>query len=459
MARLWQALTLGTAMMALGGWCAHAQVSSSSLPLSSPGSAAVLLPPIGSVLPDEPQRGRRSPTSYPVPEAKLERLSSVQLDAEDLRSVRIAVYDESLKAGGDTVGSIRSHATSDGVSYLTDGHYRSNDYTKPSRTSKARGDDRDIAPRPVDPFAPRGENPGFFEKAGQRIRSIFGQGKDLIEDRRLFESDHAFDGFISPLSNPFYFEDPRSLSEVRPIVLFQTIPGAQSLYQGGNALFVGGQVRLAVTERWSVTINKFGYQSFEGGSNSQLPKGTGLTEFWIGPKYVFYRDKENQSLLTAGTILQAPIGPDSNYQNTGSLSIVPYVSGAMRLFRTDFGTVNGMANAGYSFSTNNQRADFFYTNAHVDFDIANLQRFYPLMELNWFAYTKDGTARNLPFNGRDLANIGTASSGSNLVTWTLGGKYRSPSGRWEFGSGFELPIIGDRNLFQNRFTFDLIWRF
>ena len=35
-------------------------------------------------------------------------------------------------------------------------------------------------------------------------------------NRAWFQSDHCFDNFISPLSNPFRFEDPRSLTEVRP---------------------------------------------------------------------------------------------------------------------------------------------------------------------------------------------------------------------------------------------------
>src|SRR5262249_25617678 len=40
-----------------------------------------------------------------------------------------------------------------------------------------------------------------------------------------FQSDHCFDQFISPVTNPFLFEDPRSLTEVRPIFMYQRIPG------------------------------------------------------------------------------------------------------------------------------------------------------------------------------------------------------------------------------------------
>ena len=41
-------------------------------------------------------------------------------------------------------------------------------------------------------------------------------------------SDHCFDRFISPLSNPFFFEDPRSLTEVRGIFIDNSLPGCRS---------------------------------------------------------------------------------------------------------------------------------------------------------------------------------------------------------------------------------------
>ena len=42
------------------------------------------------------------------------------------------------------------------------------------------------------------------------------------------QSDHCFDdlGLISPVSNPFLFEDPRALTELRPIFMYQLSNGA-----------------------------------------------------------------------------------------------------------------------------------------------------------------------------------------------------------------------------------------
>ena len=53
--------------------------------------------------------------------------------------------------------------------------------------------------------------------------------------------------------------------------------------------------------------------------------------------------------------------------------------------------------------------------------------------------------------GRDLANIGAASKGANLVTWALGGRVRSKNSFWEFGAAFEGPLVGPRDLLQYRF--------
>ena len=65
--------------------------------------------------------------------------------------------------------------------------------------------------------------------------SPFGFGPCLT--RGWFRSDHCFDQFSSPISNPFLFEDPRALTEVRPIFMWQTTPSGNPRYRGGNVEF------------------------------------------------------------------------------------------------------------------------------------------------------------------------------------------------------------------------------
>ena len=59
----------------------------------------------------------------------------------------------------------------------------------------------------------------------------FAECCDSFNNRKRFlgflPSDHCFDDFISPISNPFFFEDPRSLTEFRGIFLDNSLPAGK----------------------------------------------------------------------------------------------------------------------------------------------------------------------------------------------------------------------------------------
>src|SRR3954465_2811545 len=147
---------------------------------------------------------------------------------------------------------------------------------------------------------------------------------------KCFESDHCFDYFASPVSNPFLFEDPRALTEVRPIFLFQTIPNSNPVYRGGNAEFFGTQFRVALTDQWSFVMNKLGGVAINPGDNSPLDSQAGLAgpglgaevaELWLGPKFTFLRNTETGAVAAAGVTFQLPVGPAKVAQDTGKLSV------------------------------------------------------------------------------------------------------------------------------------------
>jgi hypothetical protein len=448
MARSRRALTLTTAFVAVVVARAAGQPVLPA-PASLPGPAAVLLPPVLS----EPSSDRivpvRSDSDLPVAQpyrdfpTEPEPAARIRFRDSEVVTVRGVEYERSRQTS-TSFAEPSSDREIDPFEYLME---------RPRSPRTARKDD-EFLPRLRDR-----DDRSFGEKLSDRIHDLLGLGGGGKGRRGLFESDRAFDHFISPLSNPFYFEDPRSVSELRGLALFQKIPDAEALFRGGNTMFFGGQARLAISERWSVVLNKVGVQLFRPGRGSTLSNATGLSELWIGPKVVIIRDPEFQTLLSAGATFQIPLGSDQVYQNTGRLSIVPYVTAAQKLMSTAWGTLNGMATGGYSFGTNRDRSDFFYASAHLDFDIGNQHRFYPLAELNWFSYTTDGQARSSGPVGRDLANFGGPSNRNNLVTWALGGRYKSASSRWEFGAAIEGPFLGPRDLFRYRFLVDLIWRY
>jgi hypothetical protein len=273
-----------------------------------------------------------------------------------------------------------------------------------------------------------------------------------------FCSDHGFDQFASPVTNPFLFEDPRALTEVRPIFLYQKVPSSQPNFQGGNLWFFGMTGSVAFTERFSLTINKFGGIGVDPAGSSTLDSRFGFAELWLGPKVTIYRDPDACSILSGGLIFQIPIGSGDVRQDTGSLSLVPYLSGGQTLWKTRYGSLNGLATIGYAVSVNKERSDYFYASGHIDYDVGDFHRFYPLMELNWFQVTTNGTTSPIDAEGRDLINFGGAAKGSNLMTWAIGGRLKLTESA-QVGAAFELPVFGNRDLFQYRFTLDFILRY
>ncbi len=329
----------------------------------------------------------------------------------------------------------------------------------------------DYTPAP----SPRGEavRRTSFSSRSAKSESRFGGGvKDCASDccdwfkgcfaregRNAFESDHSMDSFSSPITNPFLFEDPRSLTEVRPIFFYQTIPGNNPVFNGGTAYFYGTQARVALTDHWSVTLNKLGGVTINPGDGSGLGDASGLAELHLGPKYTFLRNCESGTAAAVGMIFQIPVGPSKVFQDTGSLSLVPYVSVAQSFGRSSYGTFNFMDTLGYSFRVDDERSDFLYNSAHIDYDVANLHKFYPMLELNWFHYTRAGNARAIDQEGRDFANIGgTGVGGNDYITIAPGFRYKFTE-CIQAGIAAEFPLTNPRDLQDFRLLFDVIFRY
>ena len=288
---------------------------------------------------------------------------------------------------------------------------------------------------------------------GEKLEGVFGS-----RNGDWCRSDHLFDGFISPVSNPFLFEDPRSLTEIRPIFIYQKLPSSQPDFKGGHIAFFGTQARVAITDRWSLVLNKFGGVSARPGDAVSSSGETGFAEIWLGPKFTFYRGEENGTVAAAGLQFQLPVGSKGVFQDTGTLSLVPYVSYGQNFLRDfRYGSFNVLASTGYAFSVNNQRSDYYYLSGHLDFDAGNLHRFYPLVELNWVLNTTNGTSTPIGSEGRDLINFGGQSK-SGLLTAAFGGRVKITESA-QIGAAFEIPVAGRKDLFRYRFTLDFILRY
>lgn len=290
-------------------------------------------------------------------------------------------------------------------------------------------------------------------KFGDKLGGMLGDRTDW------FRSDHAFDGFISPVTNPFLFEDPRSLTEVRPMFMYQSIPSGQPDFQGGGVWFFGTQARVAFTDRLSFVFNKIGGLSFNPGSGSSYDSNVGFAELWLGPKYTILRGENTGSLLAAGLQFQVPIGSSAVFQDTGSLSLVPYLTYGQNFGRDwRIGSMNTIVATGYSFGTDDQRSDYYWLSAHLDLDVMNNHRFYPLAEMNWYYYTANGNARPIGTEGRDLFNFGGQSKDVGLLTGAVGARFKITESA-QVGAAFEFPLAGPRDTFHYRATVDFILRY
>jgi hypothetical protein len=303
---------------------------------------------------------------------------------------------------------------------------------------------------------------GFWDGGKNFFSSIPGVA-GLFEGgagRAPFQSDHAFDGFISPLTNPFYFEDPRSLTEVRPLFLYQATPIRNSIFHGGDIEFAGMQARLALTDRLSVVMSKLGAIWIEPhNATPDFQTHAGFAEIMIGPKFTFLRCDSTGSLGAVGLNFDFPTGDRHVLQDTGSLTLEPYLSLGQRIYRFSFGTFYGMGTAGYNFATDNKRSDNFFTSLHLDLDYGDLHKIYPLVEVHWFHYTNNGKARDLTFEGRDLFNFGSRHvSGHDEVSVAVGARYKVNE-CLQLGLAAELPLTTKRDLMDYRITFDVILRY
>jgi hypothetical protein len=268
---------------------------------------------------------------------------------------------------------------------------------------------------------------------------------------------------ISPVSDPFYALDPRALTELRPIFIWQQVTHSNPSFHGGDAGFFGVQGRISLAQRVSLVIEKLGVSWVDPHHPDEpdFHHGVGFSELWLGPQVTIIRNPESRTLLAAGITFQIPIGSSREFQNTGSLSIAPYLSFAQNFLHYEgFGSFNFLNTTGYAFSTNNERAEYLYTQFHLDYDVCDWHKFFPLLELNWIHYTQNGNVRDVNFDGSDLFTLGAQHvAGHDELTLALGARYKFCEAI-QFGGAIQFPIFREHtNVDSFRVTLDMIFRY
>ncbi len=282
--------------------------------------------------------------------------------------------------------------------------------------------------------------------------------EEIWSDDRLFglfaHSDYCFSRFISPISNPLFFEDPRTLTEAHVVFANQWIPGSNPVFNGGNAQYVATQLRAALTERLSIVANKDGYLWIDGNNEAAIPDQDGWADMTAGLKYNLIRDPEQQFIVSTGVLYELDIGSHKVFQGQGD--------GEFHLFLTGGSEIadrwHYLTGSGFRLPTDtNVRSQMWYWSHHLDYEFA--ERWYGLVELNWFHWMRSGEALPVNFEGGDLMNLGSTDvAGNDIVTAAFGGRKRF--GRMsEIGLAYEVPLTDRKDLLQSRLYADLILRY
>jgi hypothetical protein len=186
---------------------------------------------------------------------------------------------------------------------------------------------------------------------------------------------------------------------------------------------------------------------------------TGFAGIILGPKYTFLRSEGTGTLGAVGFNFDIPAGSSRVLQNTGTLTLEPYISMGQSFFHTPYGSFQALGTFGYNFSVDKQRSDNLFLSVHLDFDYGDLHKIYPLVELNWFQYTTNGHTEPVNFEGRDLANFGSRMiAGHGEVSMAVGGRFKINESL-QAGLAYEFPLGTSRNLMDYRLTLDFIFRY
>jgi hypothetical protein len=266
-------------------------------------------------------------------------------------------------------------------------------------------------------------------------------------------TDTRWANFISPMTNPVFFEDPRTLSEVRFIFAEHHIPSlAGGAIPASDLQVLAMQVRVAITEDLSIIATKDGFIW----ASPNAPLDDGWADVALGLKYNLWKDVELQRILSVGATYELPVGSDRALQGNGS--------GEFNLFSSygaQFGDWNHfLTAAGFRLPADTRDENqVFYWSAHVDRQIQG-SWFYGFLETNWYHWMSNGSNAALNgIQGGDLFNFGaTGVAGTDIVTGAFGLKWK-PSLLQELGLAWELPLTETRGVLDNRITVDYILRY
>ncbi|MCM2372020.1 hypothetical protein [Aporhodopirellula aestuarii] len=273
------------------------------------------------------------------------------------------------------------------------------------------------------------------------------------------KSDQCFDDFISPMIDFVHFEDPRNVTELRPIFAHHRFPnqlGPGGVPAGGSLQLFALQFRIALTERLSLIAVKDGYviDSSEGALDGLLDSG--WADVTAGLKYNLVRNVKTGTLLSAGFTYEIPMGSEQTLQSVGDGEFHFFATGGQRLFD---GNAHVLSSFGWQLPVDQSvQSTTVHWNNHID--VRCHDKVYLFTENAWWHWTDDAdTGSAFGVSGLDLLNLGdTAVEGNDVVTQNVGMKLK-PKRNMELGMAYEFPLTDFEDIIRDRWTFDAIVRY
>ncbi|TWT95535.1 hypothetical protein [Neorhodopirellula pilleata] len=273
-------------------------------------------------------------------------------------------------------------------------------------------------------------------------------------------SDKCFDDFISPMIDFVHFEDPRNLTELRPIFVHHRFPnelGPLNVPAGGSLQLFALQFRIALTDRLSLIAVKDGYaiDNSEGDLDTAL-LNSGWADVTAGLKYNLVRNVKTGTLLSAGFTYEIPLGSKGTLQAVGDGQFHFFATGGQRLLD---GRAHVLSSFGWQLPVDQSvQSTTVHWNNHLDVKVTD--RIYLFTENSWWHWVDDANVGNaFGVSGLDLLNLGdTAVEGNDVVTHNVGAKFK-PKRNIEAGMAYEFPLTDFEDIIRDRWTFDFIVRY
>ncbi|MEZ6064674.1 MAG: transporter [Planctomycetaceae bacterium] len=146
----------------------------------------------------------------------------------------------------------------------------------------------------------------------------------LFDLQTNFRTDTRFNDFISPMTNPVFFEDPRMLTEARFIFANHSLP--DTLAGGGDLQLYALQLRARLTENLSFIATKDGFFVSDNAVTDD-----GWADLAAGLKLNLWSCPEEQFLLSTGFTFEFPTGQTRALQGNGHGEFNLFVTGGWEI--------------------------------------------------------------------------------------------------------------------------------